>query len=837
MLHSVRRPRACPAWAVLLAGLGLGLFSGARTTAQDREPPPLRLGGVMPGGMRNSATESWGTFDFDLTNLSDSDRRARVVLLYKGREQVQYGRDVWTPARSTLSTWMLAGPAAGEDRPMSCEIQVLLYDLSDGTERVILPHGDERVLNLSVSYRRREPYTVLLLDEDESEDRAFGELPQPLSGAEEAITLARTFRGASTLSEFVHVVRPGPLPSRPEAFDGIDHFIIASNRLAQDPVGAWALRRWLEGGGKVWVMLDRVDAEVVVPLLGVPLDFQVVDRIGLTDFKVETPSAGRGGADQPAQQHDRPVAFARVLLPPEERATHTVNGWPVWFTRPVGRGKVVFTTLGPRALVRARGRADGPSRFAAYPSLPFSTAALEAVADQLRPPDPEPFSVEAFRPLLAEEIGYSVVGRGAVAAVFGVALLAALALGVALRKSHRRELLAGVGPAAALAAAAVVFVLGVSARRATPSTVAVAQIIDAVPGKSEVPVRGLLALYRPDSGPAEVGSERGGLVELDPTEAEGPTRRLTMTDADAWHWDGLSLPAGVRFAAFQSTIPTEAPITAVAHFGPDGVEGKLDASPFQELSDALLTTPNGRNLAVRLGPDGAFRAGGEDVLPEGQFLAGAVLSDRQQRRQDLYRDYLRPPPLGRPDGPDVLLVWAKPIDMHFQFGPQGRAMGDALLAVPLRLERPAPGVRVTVPAPLIPCRRIVNGGSTRPVLDSIRAADIDLRFQLPRAVLPFKVEHARLTAKINAPSRRVVIAAPTDAGPVELRRVDSPLDPIRVDIADERLLRLDAEGGLRLNLSLGDPPQGDGAGVKETDEKWTIEYLEVEVTGAATADR
>ena len=78
-----------------------------------------------------------------------------------------------------------------------------------------------------------------------------------------------------------------------------------------------------------------------------------------------------------------------------------------------------------------------------------------------------------------------------------------------------------------------------------------------------------------------------------------------------------------------------------------------------------------------------------------------------------------------------------------------------------------------------------------------------------------------------------MIAGRADSGLVELRAVDSPLDPIRIDVADERLLRLDAEGGLHLNVSLTGPPpaRGKAAAGGPANEKWTIEYLEVEVAG------
>ena len=368
--------------------------------------------------------------------------------------------------------------------------------------------------------------------------------------------------------------------------------------------------------------------------------------------------------------------------------------------------------------------------------------------------------------MLAEEVGYSVVGAWTVAMVFGGFLLTALLIGFVLRRLRRRELLGWVGPAAAVGAAAVFVGFGEASRRSAPPTVAAVQIVDAVPGTGEAAVHGLMAVYQPDSGLVEGAAGGGGfyvgrdhqleqdvapvkdpsdpgLFQLDAKGGEGQTRRFIQTDLDAWHWEKLSLPAGLRFAPFHATVPTAEPITAVGRFGPDGLEGKLSAGPFQDLSDAVLAPPSGRSLAVHLGADGAFRVGGDDVLPKGQYLTGAVLNDRQQGRQEVYRKYLKPAPAGRPEGPDVLLAWAKPIDLHFTPVPDARAVGDALLAVPLRLERPAAGRPVVIPGPLVPYRRIINDGSTRPTLEGGQDADMHLRFQLPAAVLPFRVERAR----------------------------------------------------------------------------------------------
>jgi len=62
--------------------------------------------------------------------------------------------------------------------------------------------------------------------------------------------------------------------------------------------------------------------------------------------------------------------------------------------------------------------------------------------------------------------------------------------------------------------------------------------------------------------------------------------------------------------------------------------------------------------------------------------------------------------------------------------------------------------------------------------------------------------------------------------------------PEGVEISEERLLHLDPEGGLHLNLTVSDSHQGDqkGAPFQQVTEKWKIDYLELEVSGRAAPD-
>jgi hypothetical protein len=830
-------PLGRPVWACWIFGaLGTVLLSAAAAPAQETKPPRLLVAGFNPGGFRTSVTEGWVKLGFYLINPTDTDRRARVLAFYENQQDRQYGRDLWVPAHATITSWLPLGPAPAQASNTSREIQMLVYELAEGNNHLLLPGTEERIRGRAVLYRKREPTTALMIDLEPDEAPVFGQLPAP-EPDDEALTLARVLKATRQHTGTVQVVYPHTLPAWPKAFDSIDELILASTKIGKDPAALQALRYWLEQGGTLWVMLDRIEPELVTRVLGEAFDFQIVGKVGLTDFRIDKQSADTGLMRPLPQRHERPVDFVRVLLSAGTTPEYTINGWPVWFTRNVGRGKVLFTTLGPRGWYRPRTARDEASRLPSFPTLPVAGEILDVATSKLRFTQSEPpYPVEALEDLLVQEIGYSVVSRATVAGVFGAFLLSILGLTALLRRGSRRPaLLGGVGPALALVAAGTFVWIGTLSRQAAPPTIAFVQVVAGVAGTGEAPVDGLMAVYRPDSGPAPMGAWREGFFSMDLSGVEGQTHRMILTDLDAWHWDNLVLPAGIRFAPFQFTARTSQPIAAVARFGPSGLEGSLLAKPFENPGDGLLSLRGARNLAVSFGLDGRFSAGPADTLTPGHFLAGTLLSDRQQRRQEIYRHVLKRADEIH-DGP-VLWAWADPVELPFMLAPEARVAGTAVLAVPLRLERPASGTRVTIPAPFVPVQRMVQGMPTRLPPESSQPADMHLRFQLPASVLPLQVERARLIGKIDARLRRFTVAGKAGEDFVEIHRADNVLGPIQVDLAEDPFLHLDAQGGLHLRVTLselprGPTPKGQASGPAQN---WTIEYFELEVVGRTAA--
>jgi hypothetical protein len=819
------------------------LFAAHPVSGQRPETSPVQVGGLLPNGGRATLTDSWGSLAVEFTNPEPIARTIRLVVFHAERPDVQYGRDFWVPGKSRINSWMTIGPPPSEPGSTSRELKYVLYDMTDGEPRRLAAPGDEPVRSKLAIYRKREPTTAVIVDRSLSEPFAPEPLTDPHSPASEAVVFARAFRQARSFSELIAIFGDAFIPSAEGALDGVDHLVLASNRIIDDPAGARALRHWVEHGGALWVLLDMVEPRTVAAILGEDLGFAVVGRTTLTSVQILQPWEGPEAGGR--REFDDPVPFVRVALDGSETVLLQVDGWPAAFTKPVGRGRVLFTTLAGRAWHRPREAKDetlptnpppkGP--VTNIPNLPTALRSLNRLAIELEPTDRDAGGIQAedLEPLLRAEIGYSVIGRPTVVVVLGGFAVSLLAIGWLVRRSRRPGAAGWLVPAAAVAAAGILVGLGSSRRQAVPPTVGTVAVIDAVPPNGEGTLSGLFAVYRPSPGSTHLAAEHGGNVDLDMAGLEGEARRRMMTDIDNWHWDGLALPAGVRTGPVRSTIET-GDLSVVARFGPNGLEGKLKRGPFKALTEALLLTEAREPVGIRLRDDVLTSSVG-DGLSRGQFLTDAVLTDRQQRRQEVYRRLFSRPLPRYLEGRTVLYGWTDLDRPPLDGEPGSRTLAEAVVAIPVEFERPEVGGKVTIPAGFIPYSAIIQGRPARPRLEASLSSSMVLGFRLPPSVLPFTIERATLRARVHTPSRRFSVAGyAADDQPTTLRAVESPIDPVEVTITDPRMLRLDADGFLHIGIEVSGRVGGEAdPGIVQLDDTWRIESLTLEVIGRAEA--
>ncbi len=811
---------------------GAGVPSAAAEESGEAAVVSARIG--PPAGIRRLRPETWGLVGLNVLNGGDRPADVMATMYFRGDPSLQYARRLWVPPRSKRYSWCpllpprsIAPETPGPSpEPTQAEVKSLLFDRSGPTEEFVRNRSETVLRSRLLPIHHSRPTTAVVTDRGADD-------PAKASEDDAALEVVSVSRRSAGLSPAVVDLYEDFLPPIEESLDGLDQLVLASDHLADDAAARGAVRRWLLGGGRLWIMLDQVEPETVELLLGEAFRCRVVDRVGLTRVVTEGVSPDAQGSRGQPRDFEQPVDLVRVLAPDAE-VIFAVNGWPAAFWHRVGKGEVLFTTLGAAGWIRSPGYGAPPS--VATKPLEFLGLRLFRRRD---PPLLEPLAWEAY---LSEQIGYRIVGRGFVAGVLGAFCLALWGTGAWLGRRNRLERMAWIGPLAAAIATLALAVTGSLARHRVPPTVAVAQLAEVDPRSHDVRITGLLAMYNrgPSRGP--LGVRRGGLFSPDMTGLGSTTRRMVWTDLDRWHWEHLPLPAGVRTAPFAYATKLARPIEARAAFGPDGLTGTLDAVPFGGLADAVIATPSHGNLSIELETNGRLHAGAGDVLAPGQFVAASVLSDEQRRRQAIYAQVLGGKlPAGFPDRP-TLLAWARPLDMQFTFPDQAARAGSALLAVPLEIERTPPGTRVVVPSPFLDCRSVrgplrersaVYSNATHEWIELRTSGEAYLRFQVPEQVLPVRLDRARLMLRINAPSRKVQLLGYAGQGWVSLATWNSPVGGFPLEITDPELLELDDRGGFSLGITVADdrsPDAGTGP-INVLGSAWKIESVELEVTG------
>ncbi|MCH7686418.1 MAG: hypothetical protein IH899_07020 [Planctomycetes bacterium] len=786
-------------------------------------------------GIYHYSPGSWGIVAFDVVNPSNEPVEVLIAAYFAGEPNLQYGRRLWVPARSKRTSWYSILPPPGKP-PLNgrMELKTLLLEKSGNTETV-MKAADGRMLDFGLLMAdQRNLLTGYLAN---SHDQKMSHSVDPSYEA------AVAFLVASTQSRRFAVLQDEFLPPTAESLEGMSQLILCGDQPASDVAGLTAIRRWLYTGGRLWIMLDRVKPETVALLLGDTFDYQVVDRVGLTELQILGTGSYSGEQDDLLRSYETPVDLLRVLVTGVD-VTHTVNGWPAAFWQQFGKGRVLFTTLGGHGWMRLRTKRDPHPQDPLKSSLYLATNSLESLTERfLEPIHPTPLQPETFQTILTEQIGYQIIGRRPVAFVLGTFCVSLLLVGLWLASHKRLDRLVWIGPLGSIMTTLVLVIIGAMPSRGVPNTLAVAQFVEAVPGSQDQKIQGLLAVYNQGTSSSPIGATRGGIFQSDMSGLDGVTRRMIWTDLDAWHWENLSLPSGVRFAPFQSFVRSTRRIEARGRFGPNGLTGTVLSGSFEDLQDAIVATPAKESFAVRLDADGSFEVGQRDLLAPGQFIAGRLLSDEQRRRQSIYQQLIPGPHRKKYPEKSTLLAWAKPLDLQFSFPDQTKQVGSALLAIPLSIDPTPPDTEVVIPSSFLPYRAVPGPDSmgsfltfnnhSREWLERKGSAKTWLRFQMPPEVLPVKLEKATLTVHINGPLEKLEIVGVSEEHVVPIVSRDNPVGTIPFPINTMHLLQPDASGGILLGVFVEvtttpstQPGEFDGG-----TNKWKIDYLRLEVSG------
>lgn len=738
-------------------------------------------------GVRILEPGKWGTIRSVVANRSDSDSLGLILVQFPNDPLRQFGSRVWMPAWSTreVQTPVLLGTQP--EQATSVELATRLLG-PDGTQR-----GKQASAQTPITRGRFE--SAIITSNEESE-------AQPLVAA---------LRKAAGLKPTTFLLNPRRLPTSASGYEATDSVFVTASELNLDPLRRDALVAFVERGGRLWIILDRADQPWTRELLGDRFDLAVIDSVEVTNFVLKGPSG------ETEQKLDYGVPLARVIAPGFE-VTHTIQGNPAALRKIIGRGQLVVTTLGVRGWLDPAGGAT--------PAL-GDLQAFVAPADDSKVLSASDTSI--FDSHIGREIGHEVLGRGAVASIFGVAVAALLGTALWASRGRRLELAAPAAALLALISGGVLIGLGRATQSKTASTAASAQLViyAEVPDRAEVLTRTIL--YRsPEEAQLEstVRTSKGGTIVPD-RSGSGALEQMVWTDPESFEILGLDLPPG---AGVQLTSHASINGLGIAHatIGVDkgGIRGGLSIGGGSTRDLPVLVTPRGTQT-LTLDKDGVLRQQREDTL--GSI---ALQSEEQLARSHALRDLLGN---AWSPGKPMILVWGDLVETGGRLPVPEK--GSSLRAIPVVFEAPPIGEEVLIPAALVtaePLRGSLGNRKSGAVYDPIKRTWLGevhqpmlvvMQYRIPAEFGRIDIQSAELTLDLRAPGCRFdVVVVRNDT----LRVVGGGVNPSGrtvVDLAGENAPEMDAEGRMLVGIEVhGSDSMADGPG-------WSLQRMDLSLRG------
>jgi hypothetical protein len=805
--------------SIWLTATGLLLAQPGDSPTQDLEVTPFAF------GVHRYEPGNWSTVGVRAFNNHESDEEAMLSVFIDPHSRSQYMRRMWVPARAVRVTWLpLHVPTYIPRNQPYLDLNALKLQGMGRGESLQPQSYDTMISNYVLALDSSLSKTAILFAKSSADahriDRTMYELVTKMKERIDGSRITLTFGG-----DF--------FPPTPFAYQALDQLVICDDRIVDDSVGLHAIRHWLQQGGRAWLPLDRVNLSTLTALLGDAMGCEIIDRTELNHYMISDLSRYPDSAADEVWQSERAVEFIRVVTDSSDVQCE-VDGWPAAFWCGVGNGEVLITTLPPEGFLIENTR---------HGSLAVSSALHSISTRFFQTRNAEPVDMEASKPLLIQQIGYRIPSRGRAAVILFLNCGLVCAAGWWLARRKKLEHLAWIAPAAALGATAAFGWMGRAQNRQVPPSAASFQFVQVTPENNSADVLALTAVYSPASLPLPLNFRAGELVVPDVSDLTNVVKRITFDDSGQATWEGISMkPGTVRFVRHYSPITWEKPIRAVAQFGPSGLVGKILGTEQWAISDPVIACPPSPNLAVSLDPDGSFHGRPADVLGVGQYVSGTILDDAQRRRKAIFQQMHRlSRETGYPHSP-TLFAWSETLPAPLSLGPGFAQVGTALVAIPLTIDRTPPGSRFVVPATFVQPRLIHDRRGLSPAYNSRTGEWVDelmgpmatpLRFIVPSQVLPCRIDRAKVTVNLTAPSRNLRLYGYHEGEPVLLHEQANPNGTYTIPIENTEALDLDEHGGFVISVEIGEQRGVEDEGKIEAymQSAWQIRYVRVEVEG------
>ena len=491
-------------------------------SALDQPAPTVT---VANAGASRHVAGRWSTLSVNGLNKTGEDAEEMSVVTVGDESGLQYGRRLWIPAGSKRQSWLAVqipedASSQGASPESSPEIYTELTTMQlKETERgeefkanaVGMPKGKRRLLLSSEAYRTGTMLAPRINSLDA--DYQAGVISKTLYAISDSQR-----SGAQDLG-MVDLTR-GFIPPTPRPLDPIDQLIIADDAVLADTVGVRRIRSWLNNGGRLWIMADRISPEAVQKLIGDAMCYSVVDEVELNDFQIRVRAQHSSAQDEfTDMSFDNPIRMSRVIVDTEDIVCD-IDGWPAAFWKQVGHGEVLFTTLGARGWL-----------LDAKISPPLKSLAGRFFVSKLEPPQ----YVAEVSKVLDGEIGYRIPSRSSVAWVLSLQMLVVVVGGILLMYQKRLQGLAVLVPVSALTAMGVLVVMGNLNTSKVPSTIATGQIVRTTPDSATAGVSSVAAIYSQEERALPISNGGDTTTHLVGQDTGSP-KRIVWNDAGGATW-------------------------------------------------------------------------------------------------------------------------------------------------------------------------------------------------------------------------------------------------------------------------------------------------------------
>ena len=895
----------CLASNVSVAQEGQAAPAEAETTVGEKAPPrkPLtepvaqRIG--VTSGFGSFIPDRWGILSAEVWNPTDREQKMSIKANWETENPadnaVQFTRTFIVPAMTRRVVWY---PIRVPDHEPENErlqfgrlmLRSIISREEGGAEVMVVSPLQKVHAAAQINTEFNKP-ALGFIPEDESatiEMRAylakrgvdFEDVNSITSRMLTSIRLTRKLGGVM-FKPSLSGIAPSPL-----SLDGLDQLVIADGRYSEDVSLTNSIRSWIMGGGRAWVMLDRTGTAFARRLLGDSLNLVELETRELNTVVITSIAGGQRLVGSQTD-YDTPVRMINVMVDGVE-ITHEVGDIPAAFWMKYGNGEILFTTLSSEAWVRNRTHPkiskdllalepleDLMNRFYTPTEKALTDFAVTATEKKLmvaKNSDDPPTVADKNHRLaqytatskvkdidffLKQKIGWEIVPRGHIIAVFAVFCGAIIAMGFFLHRKGRLELILAGAPVIVIVLSSYLYVVGSSKRSSLENLVGSVQFINAEHGSRNIVIRGIGAVYSKETAIDDIEVTGGGVFWPDMTGLKGANIRMVWTDMDQWHWEGLDTFGGiVRSYPFEKPLQLENSMEATATLTAEGLVGSYQFPGLKDIDHAMLVSPQGERSSVEL-VDGKLKVSGAE-LSNSEFDTSTTFKDGEAIRRLAFVNSL----LSRNENQTVtfpsrytLLVWSSPLDLGFMFPGDPNKMGSALTSIPLHVENTKPATRFVVPS-IYQQYDVVRatGIGASVVYDNVKGEwartphnsrhQFWIRTKVPASVLPAKITKATVLMDISAGGRPVnsVGGFFDDEGHLITKILDTAQSPkavIEFVFDDITYLNVNQNGYLHLGFSVGlDPIDGETREemrTRDTNYSWEIRDVDISLEGETLA--